>query len=335
MGHGRRLIVFLVSGGARTGMGHVRRCLTLAQALRARGVAIEFVVVGDRAAARVIRQAAGTILGVVPRLADARRWLPGDGSARVILDVKPAPARGLAAIRQAAAWVGLIDDLGRAGLDADLMTNGAAYARSLRYRIRRGARRLLGPNYALLRPAFARPVLRAPRGPVRRILMTVGGSDPRRLTPRLICWTRAVCPRAHIDVVVGPFFTNRQAIRSAGPHRVVDGPSSLAPWMRRADLAVIGGGQTAYEAAACGVPALGIEMAAEQRRNLRAMARAGTLCSVGRGFSRQFERRYRTLLRRLEADPARRVRMGRAGRQLIDGRGAARVAAAIMRSNGW
>jgi len=330
-----RRIIFLVSGGTRTGLGHVRRCLTLAEALRERRVAAAFVVVGDQAVGRVIRQAGGAVLGVVPRLAAARRLLAEDRAPRVIVDVKPARAREMASIREAAAWVGAIDDLGHAGRWADLITNSAAYAPLLRYGVRRGVRRLLGPRYALLRDAFARPAQRTARPGLRRILITLGGSDPRQLTPRLIRWTRAICPHARIDVVVGPFFTRLSAVRDAQASRVLVNPRDLAAWMRRADVAVIGGGQTTYEAAACGTPALGIETAAEQHRNLEAMARAGSLCIVGRASSRQLGRRYQSLLRRLQADPARRGTMSRAGRRLIDGQGARRVALAVVRSNGW
>ena len=103
--------------------------------------------------------------------------------------------------------------------------------------------------------------------------------------------------------------------------------------MSAADLAVSGGGQTLYELAATGVPTVALCLADNQEPNIAALAGV-SLLSAGRlpeaaadGFHRIEEG-----CRQLAADRALRQRLSDAGRSLIDGQGAARVAEVILRS---
>src|SRR5581483_5550980 len=49
---------------------------------------------------------------------------------------------------------------------------------------------------------------------VRRVLLTLGGGDPGRLTARLISIIAAVVDAIPVDVVVGPWFAGDAALRA-------------------------------------------------------------------------------------------------------------------------
>jgi len=108
----------------------------------------------------------------------------------------------------------------------------------------------------------------------------------------------------------------------------------MAALMLNADLAVSGGGQTTYELAATGTPAIGIRLAAGQALNLRGLSAAGCLREAGAPDEVGFEARLVSRLSELADDRSVREEMSRRGRALVDGRGAERVTDAIVRLSG-
>jgi spore coat polysaccharide biosynthesis predicted glycosyltransferase SpsG len=117
-------------------------------------------------------------------------------------------------------------------------------------------------------------------------------------------------------------------------------------------VAILAGGVTLYEACALGVPAVAVPLSRHQHITVRGIARAGAAIDAGRlpaeggshsaygaagssrrrgsGGSRPVERAVREA-ERLLGDAAARRRMSRAGRRLVDGHGAFRVAERLRR----
>src|SRR5207244_1587129 len=90
------------------------------------------------------------------------------------------------------------------------------------------------------------------------------------------------------------------------------------------DAAVAAGGVTAWELAFMGVPSLLMVLARNQERNAAGLAEAGAALNLGE-FERVAPETLAAALGELLDDPARRRRMSRRGRRLIDGRGVERV----------
>jgi UDP-2,4-diacetamido-2,4,6-trideoxy-beta-L-altropyranose hydrolase len=84
--------------------------------------------------------------------------------------------------------------------------------------------KLLGPQYALLRPEFAeaRKKLRKRDGVIRRILIFFGGSDPANETAKAI---QAICllgrPDIAVDVVVGSANPHKEEVKKMVPRHPV------------------------------------------------------------------------------------------------------------------
>jgi UDP-2,4-diacetamido-2,4,6-trideoxy-beta-L-altropyranose hydrolase len=332
-----RRVIFAASGGGQTGLGHVRRCLSLAGSLRAHGVASRFVLDGEAAVARWVAAAgfqttAGntpqSLVGAVSRA--AREW----AAQAVVVDSYAVPTDGLRALRATVAPLVMIDDLADRALPADLVVNGGAGAESLHYRGLAATRYLLGPAYALLRPEFAVAPRREIPAATRRVLLTMGGGDTRGLLARLVAWTRAALPDADVDVIVSPLVDAAPPEGEASPGRgqvaLHRDPADVRALMLCADLALCAGGQTAYELAATGTPAVAIQVAANQAGNLGSLAEAGALLWVGEASEPGLEAKVGRTMAALGADAAQRARLSRAGRALVDGRGAERVAGAVL-----
>jgi UDP-2,4-diacetamido-2,4,6-trideoxy-beta-L-altropyranose hydrolase len=327
-------VAIRADAGPDIGLGHTRRCLTLAGALRELGVECFFAFAGDRAAREWLETADFEVVATEPALGGALEH-PRVRQARVILVDSPSlgPA-DLTRLTAAGQRVVVIDDLADHALPVDLVVNAAAGAERLPYRGAPRTRFLLGPRYALLRPQFGQAGARSVPDRARRILVTVGGGDPGDLTSRLVEWAARALGEVEQDVVVGPFAGRSAALRRAveatgGRVALHEDPKDIAGLMLAADLALCGGGQTTYELAATGTPALAIRLAENQTLNLTSLAEAGTLDWVGDVGNADLEAKIGRALAGIADDPTRRAQMSRQGRALVDGRGAARVARAV------
>lgn len=322
--------VIRVAGGPAIGFGHVRRSWTLAQQLQEAGVRVRFVTASP--AATDVLCAAGF---------DARDE-DGPGDVRVTMEelttmvpprvcVVDDPTLSSSLLRRLAAAVptACVDDTAERDVPVDLVVNGSAEAELLAYRGETHTRYLLGPDYLLLRPVFAMAPPRATAAAVTRVALLTGGGTSES-TGLLLEIIADALPTATIDVVVGPFgMVPAVASRLGDRGHVHLAPPDVIPVMVRADLAVTAGGQTAYELAATGTPALGVRLAENQRLNLRGLERAGCLRDLGSPDASGFPACLFAALRDLAADPAMRTRMAAAGRRLVDGRGVTRVADAL------
>ncbi|MGH7034623.1 MAG: hypothetical protein ACREFL_12905, partial [Stellaceae bacterium] len=105
-------------------------------------------------------------------------------------------------------------------------------------------------------------------------------------------------------------------------HRDVE---NMAGLMAKADLALASFGMTAYELAAVGVPMLLLCLSEEHRVSATSLAEAGAaeVAGIAKDVT---DAGLEEAIARLAADDARRERLGRRARALIDGKGAARIA---------
>lgn len=324
--------VFLPDGGPGVGLGHWRRCLTLAEALHEVGLKPAFYV-GD-AVLRDLCLRAGvdaTMIGQGFHLAIEQ--LPAEAQVCVV-DSYRVVDDDFTRLRERVGRLVCFDDLGVGPFSADLVINGAPYAEEMDYPKTGGVSYLLGPSYFMLRPDL-RAMAKAPTRPsVEAVLLTVGGGDDHALLPKLAAWVRLALPEAIIHCLVGPYadpsklreLASRDGAARTMLHR---NTLELADMLRGIDVAITGGGQSACEIAACGVPAVGLLLGDDQRINLSALARSGALIEGGTVGNPDLERGVVEALRSLR-DPQTRQRMAGKGRTLFDGQGAGRVAAAIL-----
>src|SRR3990172_152381 len=324
---------------ARRGTGHVMRCLALAQSWQARAAAAVFISRCDSAALRErILSTGAELISLAPgdsveadtenTLVQLSRreaaWLALDG-----YDFNLAQQQTL---RGAGHPLLVIDDI--AHLDrycADILLNQNLGAAALSYRCDRETTRFFGPCYALLRPEFAhwRREFRKLRGVARKILVTLGGSDPNNFTARVIdALAQLDTPGMEVRVVVGPANQHWAVLRNAveasdSPVQLYIDVSDMAELMAWADLAVSAGGTTCWEIACLGLPALVVIMAENQRRIAEELDAIEVVQNLGWHDDVSVER-LAAAVNVLQHDSSRRLRMSERGRTLVDGGGAAR-----------
>lgn len=328
-------LLIRADGGAGLGAGHVMRCLALAQAWQQGGGRACFVQAATSPALLGRLRDAGCAsvsIGVEPGgAADAAqtiRHAQAAGAAWVVGDSYHFDAAWQRQVRAAGLRLLLLDDYGHAShYHADLVLNPNLAADAARYARREAhTRLLLGTRYALLRREFVtapRPV-RAFSAPARRVLVTLGGSDPANFTARVVAAV-ARLPGLETRVVIGGSNPHRAALEAAvAEHpamRCEVDAADMPGLMAWADVAITAGGSTLWELAYMGLPALVLTLAENQAPAVRALGAAGVvqpLDAPGEAAA---------LLAALQSDATRRQQMSAAALRLADGRGGERVVA--------
>lgn len=317
------------------GTGHVMRMIALGQAWRERGGTVLLAGEVGPLAARLAREGFAHV--PVPRPhpdpADLEALLAlTDGEDWIVLDGYHFDTAYQHGVRSPGRRTLVLDDVADRGrYEADFLLNQNADAAHYAYATNPECRRLLDTRYALLRREFwadepARPV---PAGPGLRLLVTFGGSDPRHLTgPALAAIAALDDPDLNVTVVAGAANTELTAIERRlralpGPAELLDNVADMRTVMHRADLALTAAGSTCWELCRLGVPMLAVQIADNQagvRVGLEAAGAAVCLDSDAEADN------IGAALRGLLADRERLAAMGAAGRRLVDGRGAQRVA---------
>ena len=214
---------------------------------------------------------------------------------------------------------------------ADIVLNQNISATPGRYEKREKATQLLlGPQFVLLRPEFLaeRPDRTHPKVG-RKVLVTMGGSDPENVTAKVLRAIRRLRDECEARVVVGEGNPWKEELRllagSMRPQVQVEfSPPNMAPLMAWADVAISGAGSTCWELAYMGLPAILIALSDDQRGVADGIAQNQVGISLG-WHANVSEDTIADALQSLLHDPARRADLGERGQKLVDGRGAERV----------
>lgn len=327
------------------GSGHVMRCLALAKAWQSSGGRVAWLAAENIAALderlrregidlKHVESAPGAAGDAEQTLAEGlsagAAWVVVDGY-RFLPDYIRQLKRGIRVL--------FLDDDGRFDFyPADGVLNQNASARPELYGLREPSTRLLlGSDYALLRPEFlAEAQNRACPAIARKILITMGGSDPDNVTGRVLSALSKLDEDIEAKVVMGSGNAREddlQAIadKSQTRFQIVRSPENMAPLMKWADVAISGAGSTCWELAYMGLPAIVIALSSEQQSIAEVLAQREIAVSLGWHANLSDERIADALLGLLR-DHLQRLAMSKHGQELIDGRGAARVVQFLQNS---
>ncbi|ABI57665.1 putative polysaccharide biosynthesis protein [Alkalilimnicola ehrlichii MLHE-1] len=189
----------------------------------------------------------------------------------------------------------VIDDLADRLHQADLLLDQNLGRKAEDYRdlVPAHCRLLVGPKYALLRPEFAEwrewsLERRQENGPVRRLLVSLGGVDRDNVTGQVLDALSEVelSKEMEITVVMGASAPWLEAVRGRARQmpcstEVVVNVDDMARRMAEANLAIGAAGSTAWERCCLGLPTIVLVLAENQREIARSLHRAGVAHSLG------------------------------------------------------
>jgi spore coat polysaccharide biosynthesis protein SpsF len=327
------LALIRCDGGGAFGYGHVKRMVALARALRDReGIGAIFALNGSADAAVPIRRA-GFQVTMLGGEGDLQRLVDDNAPDFLLLDGREGPGRlALQKLKRGVAVTAVIDD----GSERRLAADYAYYppvpqARALDWSGASTVTRI-GWEWALtgLNPNAPARAVPARAGRLT-VLVAMGGSDPFGLTLRC---AKALAPLDsvfRVRFVIGAGMKDGKKIaeglvRLKANYETVEGANDLSVEYANADVALCAFGVTAYELASFGIPAVYLGLSEDHAVAAGAFADAAMGINLGvaaKVADADIVRTVRWLLHK----PLVRRDMRAAGLTLMDGQGAARIAA--------
>jgi UDP-2,4-diacetamido-2,4,6-trideoxy-beta-L-altropyranose hydrolase len=240
-------------------------------------------------------------------------------------------------LKNAGLRVLFVDDLGQCEhYSADLVLNQNVHASECMYAsCEPYTRFLFGPRFAMLRRDFKSwsqwQRETTPSG--RKVLVTMGGSDPDNVTAVVLEALGAVkIDGLEVVAVLGgsnPHIGSLERFASQSPPiRLLRDAANMPELMAWADIAVSAAGSTCGEMCLLGLPAILIDLAENQRPVAQELSRkeaAIYLGSSGEVTATEIGGKVQSLL----LSPEQRLSLSRRSRELVDGEGAERVKASI------
>jgi len=343
----------------RIGTGHLRRCQSVAEALRREGAEVVFVC---RRHDEISGLADGDVLwlphadGYTPSPGDPPHaawaecvWehdavetiaaLQGQSIDWFVIDHYAFDARWHERVAVALGCrIAAIDDLADRPLAANVVIDQNLHpdhAAKYAGRLHQAARILGGPRYAMLAPVYRDAAPYRFRRDVRSIGIFMGGADPKDFTSRALRACREVAGfEGDIEVVSSsrnPNFQRHAALASQWPRtRVLHDQADLSGFFARHDLQIGSGGIAAWERCCVRAPTFAISIADNQLAVLPELARMGAVEWLAGDAAT--DTAIGNAVANLIANPRRRLSLVRATRGIVDGLGSARVAAALSLS---
>lgn len=351
-------IYFRTDGNTEIATGHIMRCLTIARACAKQNANVAFIVSDEESLALLQeRFDVSNEFAVYCLQSDYRRmheelpvlidWLDaqtgckgavsGAGLSKpwLFVDsyfVTPAYFATLGAHYP----VAYLDDLSSFSYNVDLVINYDSETDSPYYT--NAKRKLLGPRYTPLREQFIQPVYTV-RPSVQNILLSTGGTDPNGIaecllqkifdTPDENCRPLQTYDYHIVTSKSNSRYHTLLSMAATNPHiHIHTGVSDMASLMASCDLAVSAGGTTLCELCAVGVPTVSYLMAENQRTAVETFAKEGLIPFAGVNNSALSN--ILRFLTQMSEDENARKKSSQSMRAFLDGRGAVRIAEALL-----
>lgn len=324
----------LTEGGKGIGFGHITRCTGLYEALDGAGFR-----------AKIFVNAKGNLRGTLAGVRYSRlNWL-APGRISKILESNPvclvdsylAGGRIYRLISEGSSACLFVDDNMRLDYPSGIIANGTVLSEYFNYKRRPGSKYLLGGKYAALRKPFWKGGKRVIREELKDILVTFGGTDPLGLTAKALKTLVKYFPEANKHLLLGPGLDKNyvKMIKAAADSRTFFhaklGPDRVKALMYRCDAAVSAAGQTTFELARTGLPSIIYSVAGNQANNSKNWVKTGFALGGGAAGKSDISGPLSRLLRKMKGKPVRK-KMSGLGTKAVDGQGAIRIAAELMKA---
>ena len=351
-------VLFLTEGGRKTGFGHLTRCLALAQGIekyiskwdtkkhkqKQNKNDIEFIVSGDKLANNIFngQNFKIKIKDWIKEYKELEKKLKKTDL--IIIDSYLATKKIYEFIykrlyiqksKQTAHRLICIDDYNRILYPPCIIINGSIYGDKLDYPHCSSTYRpiyLLGKDYITLRKEFWKVPRKYIRKRLKDILITFGGGSHVNFTKKLLKFLT----KSHSDLTYHVVSTSKEiSFHKLFPDTHIYQYQNLSPLdmrdlMLKCDIAISAGGQTLYELARVGVPAIGICFAENQMKSLKGFHEEGFLENMEWYSDEKVLNRIDRDVRSLVSQKVR-YKKNVIGNNLVDGKGVERILGSLKR----
>ena len=197
-------VVFLTEGNSKIGYGHIIRCYAFNQFFNEIHVFPDFFIHGPQAISHTLKDVKCTFFPWADEESGTLALLKKYDV--VIIDSYLADASFYAKTAEIVPLCIYIDDFNRIQYPKGIILNWQINASQIDYKLEPYHIPLLGSNYTILRKEFWNCDKKMIRSDLNSILITMGGSDMKNLTPSILKQITEYFPDSVENVVIGKGF---------------------------------------------------------------------------------------------------------------------------------
>lgn len=314
-------IVFRTDGNSKIGMGHLVRCLALAEEIERRSDCdISFLMEDSDGAVGKISEYGYSVETDLEK-----------GPVDIIITSLPEISDDyMLELKKKTKVLVCIDDSRKRRFSADIVVRGSIVPELHNHDTDCRSRFLIGSDFMILNKKFQgfNNKDKKTDPAVKSILITMGGSDINNLTPRIMAALDGLRD-IRKTVVLGPAFKDADKIRSGSNYILKHDISNMSELMSFSDIVIAGGGIALYELASMGIPGIILAQTEYQLLEANCFEKQGAIVNLGPGKD-VTEEMILSSVNILSNDREKRERMGLAGKKLVDAKAIDRVTTEIL-----
>lgn len=269
----KRVLIF-TEGGLEQGLGHIARCSALYEESVDRNIYTEMIVYGEIGDVNLLKGMNVTFVNWLS-INFLKEFVTEEDYC--IIDSYMADHTLYDFVADITRNVVFIDDYVRINYPKGIIVNPSLHADRADYGVRDN-KLLLGNDYVILRTPFIQVNRKKMNKKVKQLLLIMGGTDIRGLTPKLIAWLQSNYPELILNVVAGKenknFYKDSQKVHL---HKNITA-QEMKELMLRSDIAITAAGQTIHELMATQTPFIAIKVADNQLSNKKALEKLFISC---------------------------------------------------------
>lgn len=344
-------------GNAAIGIGHIMRCLSIADAVKERGTEEPVFLLADNICYNMVvdRGFAVKVLGTDYRymqteLEKLSTLLKKEDV--ILVDSYQVSIEYYKELGKLCKTV-CLEDMGNT-YPVDLLINYNIYAKQLRKNYQQGCtpkQVLLGVEYIPLHKTFQQNETFHVKDEVTDVMITTGGSDPWFAAGSILeaIWKESIreennqtynigkCNKITFHIVSGPMNQYAAQLKAFCAEKelfiVYENVQNMEALIKKCDVVISAAGSTIYEVCAIGVPMICFYFAENQRQGAQALAQLTDIVNAG-DFAEDKEQVVSNIIKALHRcihERAYRELLSVQERALVDGKGAVRLAEEIIK----
>ncbi|MBI9112689.1 UDP-2,4-diacetamido-2,4,6-trideoxy-beta-L-altropyranose hydrolase [Maridesulfovibrio ferrireducens] len=223
---------------------------------------------------------------------------------------------------------------------ASIILNQNLGSEDIKYKTNENSIVLAGAKYAMLRDEFRQKVQckKETQDLKPQILISMGGADIDNISLKVLTALQYFSDKIKIILVVGPANPHTKALNTyaekhANTLRIKSNVNNMAKLIREANVVISAGGSSCFEFCSQGKPIITIITANNQTGLATALEKAGVSINIGK-FDASSKLRIIESLKLFFTTPDLYTSMGQKAKKIVDGKGTERIIDAITIQSG-
>lgn len=284
-----KAVVFRADGNKKLGLGHIVRCLALADELKNNNPNLKVIFITKYdGGKKIIEEKNYKVIDTKDEFSHIRNFASED--TLLITDFLDTDNQYISEIKKIAGLkVICIDNNTKLKrIDADIVINANIFDNRDK-KVIGSTKYFLGLKYLILRKEFeeAHKEKKEIKDKVETILVMSGGTDPRGCIIKIANALKNIPDKVHINLIIGPEFSysnklNDVLSKANRKFNLLVNPNNLVEIMKNADMAITAAGIVFCELATLGVPSIEIPQRNHQEDVAKVFEKSRACINIGK-----------------------------------------------------